>query len=186
MNPWWLYRTPRGPPGSHLCPDMDRWVRSPIPDVPVLGPALGSHPAQMDSFHVPACASLCEGEGVSGHRKLQDLCSEEQQGVKLSHDPSWSLKQSSFHGFYSSSLCGIRRAVPVLCWVPQISPCQEGWLEDHRLVFFFALNSCMKIHLTLSWCASISAKVLLVDSCVFPLDHPAYHSLVLLSTIFWV
>lgn len=102
MNPWWLYR----PPCAHLGHiSVQTWIDGsdpPSQTCPFLDQLLGVILLRWMSFHMPACASLCEGAVVSGHRQLQDLCSEEQQGVKLSHDPSWSLKQFSFHGFYSS------------------------------------------------------------------------------------
>lgn len=70
-------------------------------------PLLGVILLRWMAFHMPACASVCV-EVVPGHSKLQDLCSEEQQSVQFSHDPSWSLKQRlHFMDSIPPSLCGV-------------------------------------------------------------------------------
>lgn len=160
----------------------------------MLGAALGSHPAQMDGIpHACLCFTLwgsgvwaqlcCSGSSKVSALRSSKVCSYHE--IHLDHRHKIFLLWTPFllHCMENLSLKG---SACFCAGFPKIPPARKN--RRSLSCFLFCTEFIHKnfSRLTLSWCASSSAKVGLADSWIFPLDPPAYHSPELSSAIFWL
>lgn len=133
ITAWRFYRPPRAIATGHISvPDAGQMASSPIKDTPVLGPAPGSHPVQMDDI---ACAFLCFAPWGCGFWALlccskrfkisalrsSKVCGPSVRTAQFSCGPSWLLMRTlPFVGIHSSFIVrriSVCKTVSDVCWV---------------------------------------------------------------------